>query len=348
MHAPRPVATAPLAVTRYGPWLLLVFAIASLFLLRGYHLLLATNITAFAIAILGLNLLSGYNGQISLGHGAFLALGGYATAILMARFGVPFWLAVPLAGLVSMGLGLLIAIPALRLEMLYLALATFSLAIAVPQLAKNKLVSAWTGGVQGLEVPKPAPWTALGFDADQTVYAYALVVAAICFAAVLNLLRGRMGRALEAIRDQPLAADTMGVDTRFVKTACFGLSAFLTGLAGGLGAVASHFVSPDGYTFFLSITLLVGAVIGGFRSVWGALFGGAFIVLMPNYAEELAKGAPWVVYGLATIVFMAVMPNGFAGLFNSVTARIANAVSGWSRSPARTSTRAAPHVRPNP
>jgi len=318
---------APAAPARGGsaalalPALLILAGAAATFLFSGYQLLLAANIVAYAIAILGLNLLAGYNGQISLGHGAFLAIGGYATAILMSRFGVPYWLAVPLCGLVTMVVGFLVAIPALRLEMLYLALATFALAVAVPQLAKNKLVSGWTGGVDGLSLPRIRPWSALGLDVDQTVYVYTLLVAIVAFALVVNLLRGRVGRALEAIRDHPVAAETMAIDVRFFKTAAFGVSAFLTGTAGGLGAIATAFVSPDSYAFFLSITLMVGAVVGGFRSVYGALFGGAFIVLMPNYAERLSQGAPWAIYGACTILVMLVMPSGLAGLVRAAIDR---------------------------
>ena len=307
---------------RAVPLLLLVGALAVLFLVKGYQLFQATNIVMYAIAILGLNLLSGYNGQISLGHGAFMALGGYATAILMAQFGVPFWLAVPLSGLVSMAIGLVISIPALRLELLYLALTTFALAVAVPQLAKNRFVSPWTGGAQGLQVAKPTAWSALGLDVDQTIYLYALLMAVIAFVAVSNLLHGRVGRAIEAIRDQPIAADTMAINIRFYKTATFGVSSFLTGIAGGIGAVLTGFVSPESYAFFLSITLLVGAVIGGFRSIYGAVFGGAFIVLMPNYAESLSQAAPWAIYGAFTVLLMLVMPEGFAGLLRAIQRRL--------------------------
>ncbi|KQP37087.1 branched-chain amino acid ABC transporter permease [Pseudorhodoferax sp. Leaf274] len=303
------------------PAVLLAAGISAIFAFKGYQLLLAANIVSYAIAILGLNLLAGYNGQISLGHGAFLAIGGYATAILMERFGVPYWLAVPMCGMVAMAVGFLVAIPALRLEMLYLALATFALAMAVPQLAKNKLVADWTGGVQGLSLPRIAPWSALGLDVDQTVYAYTLLLAVLAFGAVVNLLGGRIGRALEAIRDQPVAAETMAIDIRLYKTVAFGLCAFLTGMAGGLGAIATHFVSPDSYAMFLSITLLVGAVIGGFRSVYGALCGGAFVVLMPGYAEKLSQGAPWAIYGACTIVLMLAMPDGLAGLVHGLARR---------------------------
>lgn len=296
------------------PLLLVAVGIAFTFLLEGYHLLQATNILGFAIAILGLNLLAGYNGQISLGQGAFLAMGGYTCAILMNRFDVPFWLAVPAAGCTSMLLGFLIAIPATRLELLYLALATFSLAVALPQFAKNKHLAPWTGGVEGLSIQRPQPWSVLGLNLDQTIYLYALLTAVTLFVLVRNLVSGRLGRALEAIKDQPLAAETMAIDAQRYKTAAFCVSAFLTGVGGGIGAVATGFISADTYTFFVSITLLVGAVIGGFRSILGAVFGAAFIVLVPVYAEKIAEGVAWAVFGVATVATMWLMPDGFAGL----------------------------------
>lgn len=296
---------------------LLAVGLGFLLFASGYVLLQATQVLLSAVAILGLNLLAGYNGQISLGHGAFLAIGGYAAAVLMAKFGVPYWLAVPLAGLASFGIGFLIGFPALRLDLLYLALATFSLAVAVPQLMKNRLVEHWTGGAQGLSIDKPPPWTWLGLDSDQTIYAFALLVAAISFWLVRGLLRGRMGRAIEAIREHPVAAETMGIDTALVKSTTFGLSAMLTGLGGALGAVTTQFISPDSYNFFVSITLLVGSVVGGFRSIYGALCGAAFIVLMPNYAERVSQAAPWAIYGCFLIVVIWVMPDGIAGLVRS-------------------------------
>lgn len=300
-----------------------VAGIAVMYLASGYLLLQCTQVLVFTIAILGLNILSGYNGQISLGHGAFFAIGGYATAVLIAKLAVPFWAAVPVAGLASLFVGLLIGLPALRLEMLYLALATFSLAIAVPQLLKNKFVEGWTGGVLGLQIPKVQPWTAIGLNRDQTIYLYALIVALLVFVMTVGLLRGRVGRALEAIRDHPLAAETMGVDVSRYKTAAFGVSALFTGIAGGIGAVVTSFVAPDSYSFFLSITLLVGAVIGGLKSVFGALFGAVFVVLMPNYAEQISQAAPWAIYGLFLIAFMYFMPNGVMGVLHAARARFA-------------------------
>lgn len=305
----------------------LIFALGLAYFGSGYQLHKATSILACTIAVLSLNFLSGYNGQVSLGHGAFLAIGAYTTAILMARFGVPFWLAIPLGGCVSMVIGFLIGFPALRLELLYLAMATFSLAVVVPQFAKNRLVEGWTGGVQGIGFAKPPAWSGLGLNLDQTIYLYTLACTAASFLLIRNLMKGRVGRALEAIREQPLAADTMGIDSRVYKTSAFAVSALLVGVAGGIGAVSTQFVAPDSFAFFLSITLLLGAVIGGFRSIYGAIFGGAFVVLMPNYAEMISPGAPWAIYGVVTIGLMLLMPEGVAGLFKSMRSFLARGES---------------------
>lgn len=314
---------APTAFDRHViPAVIVLIGLSATFVLQGYQLLQATNIVALSIAVLGLNLLAGYNGQISLGQGAFVAMGGYTTAILMNRLDIPFWLAVPASGVTSMALGLLIAIPAVRLELLYLALATFSLAVALPQLIKNKFIAALTGGVEGLTIKRPAPWSELGLNFDQTLYLYAVIVAVVMFWLVRNLTASRIGRALEAIKDQPVAAATMAIDTRFYKRATFCVSAFLTGIAGGLGALTTGFVSADSYSIFTSITLLVGAVVGGFRSIFGAIFGAAFIVLVPIHAENIAQGAAWAAFGAATMLMMWVMPDGAAGLCHSVRARL--------------------------
>ena len=283
------------------------------FLVQGYGLFQATQVLIYAMAILGLNLLAGYNGQISLGHGAFYAIGGYVTAILVTTAALPFWLAVPASALACFAVGYLIGLPALRLEPLYLALVTFSLAICVPQILKYDGLARWTGGVQGLMVEKPAAPALTHLSDDQWLYFLVLLAAVLLYLGVRNLVRDRIGRALLAIRDQPLAADTMGIDTRRYKTLTFGISAMCTGVAGGFAALATQFVSPESYGFLLSISLLVGAVVGGLTSTLGPLFGAAFIVFIPNVAEHVSKSAPWAVYGVFLIAFVYLMPEGVMG-----------------------------------
>jgi len=301
---------------------LLVTAFALPFLLGGYKLYLVTQVLIYSIVILSLNLLLGYNGQASLGHGAFYAIGGYSAAVLMTQFGVPYWATVPLSGVVCFIVGFLIGFPALRLKMLYLALVTFSLAMAVPQILKNKAVEKWTGGVQGLILDKPVPPSWLPFDSDQWLYIMALIPVIVLVVIASNLVRGCVGRAIEAIRDQPIAADTMGINTAKYKTIMFGISALYTGIAGALAALLNQFVSPDSYGFFLSFTFLAGSVLGGLTSIMGAFFGAIFMVFLPNLAETFSKDAPWAVYGLFLIAIVFLMPNGVAGLIRSGLERL--------------------------
>jgi branched-chain amino acid transport system permease protein len=319
---PARTRTRPSPIQWMGIAVVLVAACALPFLVSNYHVFQITLTLVYAIALLGLNMLTGYNGQISLGHGAFYAIGAYVAAILMDKFGVPYWLTIPIAGAVCMLAGFLFGLPALRLEGVYLALATFALAVAMPQILKFKGLAQWTGGVQGIVIVKPdAPeWSNL--TQDQWLYFVVLVVLLIMFVLGWNLLRGRIGRAMIAIRDQPIAAQAMGVNTAMVKSMTFGVSAMYTGVAGALGAIVIQFVAPDSFTLFLSISLVVGVVIGGLASISGAIFGAVFIQFIPNVADQISKAAPAAIYGIFLIGFMYVMPGGVAGAIRVVAERI--------------------------
>jgi branched-chain amino acid transport system permease protein len=292
------------------------------FLLSNYHIFQVTLALAYSIALLGLNMLTGYNGQISLGHGAFYALGAYVTAILMAKFGVAYWLTIPVAGFVCLIVGFLFGLPALRLEGLYLALATFALAVATPQLLKYKHLEEWTGGVQGIVITKPDPPFDLPINEDQWLYFFTLAITIVMFVLGWNLLRGRIGRAIVAIRDHPIAAETMGINTALYKSLTFGVSALFTGIAGALGAIAVQFVAPDSFTVFLSISFLVGIVVGGLASISGALYGALFIQFVPNIADQISKAAPWAIYGIFLIAFMYMMPTGVSGALAALWQRL--------------------------
>ncbi|MEQ1683208.1 MAG: branched-chain amino acid ABC transporter permease [Burkholderiaceae bacterium] len=305
-----------------GLALLLVGACVLPFLVSNYRVFQFTLVLVYAIALLGLNMLTGYNGQISLGHGAFYAIGAYVAAILMDKFGVPYWATLPAAGAVCLVAGFLFGLPALRLEGLYLSLATFALGVAMPQILKFKGFEHWTGGVQGIVIVKPDPPAWLPISQDQWLYFVALVTLLILFLIGWNLLRGRIGRAMVAIRDQPIAAQAMGVNTAMIKSLTFGVSAMYTGIAGALGAIAIQFVAPDTFTIFLSITLVVGVVIGGLASISGAIWGALFIQFIPNVADQISKAAPWAIYGVFLIVFMYVMPSGVAGFIRIASGRL--------------------------
>jgi len=286
-------------------------------LFSDFHVFQFTLVLIYAIALLGLNILTGYNGQISLGHGAFYAVGAYVGAILMDKYDVPYYATLPVAAIVCLIVGFLFGLPALRLEGHYLALATFGLALAVPQLLKYHPLEPWTGGVQGIVLSKPDPpfnlHESLGLSQDAWIYYFTLFVLLIMFWAARNMLRGRTGRALVAIRDHHMAADTMGINTSLYKSLAFGVSAMYTGVAGALTAVAVAYVAPDSFNILVSISLLVGVVIGGLATIPGAIFGGLFIVFTPNYANDISKAAPWAVYGVVLILFMYLMPFGVWG-----------------------------------
>jgi branched-chain amino acid transport system permease protein len=291
------------------------------FVCSGYQLFQLTSAVAYGIAILGLAILTGYSGQISLGHGAFYAIGAYVTAILMSVYEVPYWATLPVSAVVCAGFGLLLGFPALRLGGLYLALTTFGMAVALPQLLKHPLLEDWTGGVQGIVITKPDPPSWVRLTQDQWLYLFSLAVAAVLFVLARNLLRGRIGRAFIAVRDHPLAAEAMGIDIAMVKTGAFAVSAMYTGIAGSLGAIAVQFVAPDSFGVFLSITLFVGLVVGGVASIGGALFGALFIVFVPNIAEQVSKAAPGAVYGAILIGVMFLMPAGVAGALHRLRPR---------------------------
>jgi branched-chain amino acid transport system permease protein len=318
----------PAARHRGGPrsWrlggLLVLLGVACVlpFTLSGFRIFQFTQVWAYAVALLGLNMLTGYNGQISLGHGAFFALGGYTTAIMIDRWAVPYGWTIPTAGILCLVVGFFFGIPALRLEGLYLALATFALALAVPQILKY--FDHWTGGSQGIVLSKPrAPW-GLPLSPDQWLYFLALGIMVVLFLLGWNLLRGRTGRAIIAIRDNPIAAAAMGINNPLYKSLTFGVSACYTGIAGALSVLAVAYVAPDTFNVFLSITFLVGVVVGGLGSISGAVFGAFFTQFVPNYAQAISKAAPWAIYGVFLILFMYVMPWGVAGFMRILWGRL--------------------------
>src|SRR5690348_6475323 len=300
-------------------WLLVL--LAPTFSFSDYHLFQLTMVVVYAIAILGLAILTGFNGQISLGHGAFYAIGAYVTAILMYQYEVPYWATLPASAIVCAAVGFLIGLPALRLGGLYLALTTFALAVAVPQILKHNLLEHWTGGVQGLVIDKPDPPFGLDLSPDQWLYMFSLTVGALLFLLAWNITRGRIGRAMRAIRDHALAAEAMGIDIALLKTRTFALSALFTGIAGSLGAIVVQFVAPDSFGVFVSIYFFVGLVVGGVASIGGAILGGLFIEFVPNLAESVSKAAPGAVYGVILIAVMFLMPSGAAGFIGSMFAR---------------------------
>ena len=277
----------------------------------------------YLTAIIGLNVLTGYTGQISLGHGAFMAVGGYTTAILMADHGVKDIWTIPLAGLVAGAAGFLFGIPALRLSGLYLALATFAIAVSMPAVIKR--FEGFTGGGTGINlfgIPElTASLTPVEIFGRQVafndwLYYLSWSIALVGYVIAWLLLRGRSGRAFRAVRDSETAAQSSGVSLARYKTLAFGVSAAYTGVAGSLFAIATTYVNPDTFPIALSILLLVGVVVGGLGSLVGLIAGAVFIQFLPTWSQEVSKspGAPSVVSGALLIALMFVLPMGVAGL----------------------------------
>jgi branched-chain amino acid transport system permease protein len=286
----------------------------------------------YFVALLGLAILTGYSGQISLGHGAFMAIGGYTTAILNVDgiFGHElraFW-TIPLAGVVAGLAGLLVGLPALRLSGLYLALITFGIAVSFPQLPKK--FDGYFGGTTGkiLDLVK-APF-GLDLSANDWLYYLTWTIALVLLALAWWLLRGRFGRALQAIRDSEVAAASSGVNLALYKTLAFGISAFYAGVAGGLYALSASYVNPDTFPIILSIYLVVGLAVGGLGSLGGLIAGAGLIYLLQNHADTVARwinhlpvleldpkqpGIPSVVFGAVLILVMLLLPTGVGGLF---------------------------------
>ncbi len=304
-----------------------------------------------AIAIMGLNILVGYSGQLSLGHGAFMALGAYTSAILAHRYKMDYLMTIPIAGLLTGIVGFLFGVPALRLSALYLALATFALAVVTPSLIKRP--AALTGGVQGIILPPVDPpqlakdaFTALtgsAMTSDQWTYYVTFAFGLVLFWLAWNLVRHRAGRAMRAIRDGEVAAAASGVNIAGYKTLAFGISALYAGIAGSLFGMASGFVSPDTFPVTLSIQLLVGAVIGGLASIPGPLVGGIFAYFLPiesnqwvptqtwipsQIASTVVKAGPAVSYGAVLILIMIFAPNGIVGLVTAGYARLRRRLRG--------------------
>jgi branched-chain amino acid transport system permease protein len=295
-------------------------------------------VAIYFIALIGLNVLTGYSGQISLGHGAFMAIGGYTTAILVSDQGLKLGghtfasdmrdvYTIPIAGLVAGVAGLLFGIPALRLSGLYLALATFAVAVALPSVLKK--ADELTGGSSGINLFGVPRLTGLGVETtvlgrtitfNDWLYYLSWTIAVVLFVAAWLLLNGRTGRALRALRDSEIAAASSGVHLATYKTLAFGVSAFYAGVAGGLFAIHTTFVNPDTFPITLSIFLLVGVVVGGLGSLAPLVFGAALIVFLPDLAQRISKspGAPSIVYAVVLIGAMFLLPTGVGGLVRRI------------------------------
>jgi branched-chain amino acid transport system permease protein len=331
-----------------GPALFVLAVIVVVLLPRfmgEFRLIQFTLVAIFAIALLGLNILTGYSGQISLGHGAFVGIGAYVAALLslgrpnleLLQLDPPDWLpigdgmtplyTIPIAAVVTGIFGVLVGIPALRLGGVSLALATLAVAVSFPIVMKR--FDEVTGGGGGLNLNLPE--TPFGWDISTRHWLYyeAWVVAGILFLAAWLLTRGRVGRAWRAIRDGDVAATSSGVNPALYKVLAFGISSFYAGAAGALFAIETSYVNPDTFPVSMSILLLASAVIGGLGSLAGAIFGALLYEFLPIYSQNpplfdfsFADQAPSVVFGVFLIVIMLVMPGGVAHFIRALAAAI--------------------------
>ena len=296
-----------------------VVALGLPWVVTGFQSLQLSYVLIFAIAMLGLNILTGNSGQISLGHGAFMAVGAFVTAIGMHRYGMNMWLTFPIAAVICGVLGFLIGLPALRLEGIYLALATFALGVGAPDLLRKP--AGITGGVRGIIVPpvvSPYDW----LQDEQYFYYICLAVAVVVFFIGWNLLHGKIGRAWRSIRDSELAARSSGINLAGYKTLAFAISAAYAGLSGCLLGLANGFVSADSYQVTLSIAVLVGSIIGGIGTIEGAIIGGFINEFLPTESHDfiyqfnpsLSTAAPGITQGLLLLVIIFFARDGIAGV----------------------------------
>ena len=311
----------PRGIDRFWYGALLLALIALPLVAPQYLVSQATFVGIFAIAGLGLALLTGYTGQFSIGHAAFMGVGAYATAVL-EQMGVPFVLALPAGGAVAAFVGLIVGIPALRLSGMYLAIGTLAFAFLI-----EEILTRWesvTRGASGMAV-KQATLFGLGLSPGPKLYYTVALVAVLAFLFALNVLRSPLGQAMMAIRESQIAAQSMGVHLSRVKLAAFSMSAALTGVAGGLYAHAIQFISPEQFGIMLSIELIVVIFVGGIGMLHGPVFGALFIVLLPQgiaFAKDFMPkavgelpGLQAAVYALVLLLFVLLEPQGLAGLW---------------------------------
>ena len=285
-------------------------------LLADYSLYRISQAGAFAVAIVGLNLLIGLSGQLSIGHSAFFALGAYIAALTMGAEGQFAYVALMAAGIVCFVIGFGFGWSTLRLGNMHLLLATWGLALALPQLLKSTHLEPWTGGVSGIYLEKPGTPFGLPFSNDTWWHYITLMVLLIMLSAAYGLAKGRIGRALCSIRDNPQAAASMGINVRLYKATIFGISALYAGVAGALAGLLSDFVGPGTYDIFFAMLLLVGAVVSGLGGIWTAILGGLLIEFLPDAATAAigSRSFPGIAYGVILIFMVYLMPQGFAGL----------------------------------
>lgn len=326
--------------------LLLVACLVAPFFLSSYMVYLLSLLAIYSIVAIGLNILMGYAGQISVGHTGFFAIGAYASAIGMLRLGLPFWVSVPLAGLVSAAIGFLLGVPALRLSGFYLAVATLGFGIAVPLVILN--TQSISGGHMGLNPPRPSAF-GFQFSSDLSYFYIAFGSLLLLLAVACWLLSTKAGRAWVALRDSETAAQAMGINLAYYKTLAFAVSGFYTGIAGALNGHLITSIQPEGYTFTQSIQFLTFIVVGGMASLPGSIMGVVFLTVVQQLLsfgfpglESRFKDLPAIMYGLFLILCVMFLPGGLAGIVGKAQDLI------WRAQGRRAATEAAAAIETTP
>lgn len=305
-------------------------------LVSSYLLALVIQIGIYGIAALGLNILVGFTGQISLGHAAFFGFGAFTSAYLSAKMGVPVMLSIPLAGLVTSFLGILVGLPAARLKGLYLAIATLASQFVLQDFFSR--ASWFTGGAAGASAPSFNLFGLMPLSGDRKYFYVVIGFLVIMYVLAANLIRTRDGRAMVALRDHYLSAEIMGINLTYYRILAFGISSFYAGVAGALMAHYTGFVSAEAFDLLLSVNFLAMVIIGGLGSVMGSLFGAIFILSLPEVMQAAVRGIQWLgvgtssafteglaylkemAIGLAIVLFLVFEPAGLAARWRKIKA----------------------------
>jgi branched-chain amino acid transport system permease protein len=328
------MALYPLPVAKWTVTALLVlFVVIVPFTFQEYYLSILNLILIAIVGALGLNILVGYTGQISLGHGAFMSVGAYTAANLAVRLGLPFWLTLPAGGLMAALIGVVVGMPSLRIKGLYLAIATLAGQLIIEWTINH--VPAISGGAQAsIEVPRPELF-GLVINSQGRLYFFLLFFAVLAIVATLNLVRSRIGRAFVAVRDQDIAAEIIGIDIYRYKLLSFAISSFYAGVCGVLYTYYFGIANYEQFQLIVSIDYLAMIIIGGLGSVLGAVFGAIFVTLLPIVLRlllenvgslvfsdsELANvisGTRLAVFGALIIFFLVVEPEGLNRLWRNI------------------------------
>lgn len=329
LRRPRAELDAPVWLCRATVLVVLGIALVGPLVSAPYVNFDRSMVLVYVVVGLGLNLLTGNTGQISLGHGFFFALGAYVTAVLVEKQGVPYPLLLPIAFVVCYAVGYLFGLPALRLHGLQLALATLGLALVTPAVIKRfEHVTDGQAGINVFAAEAPG-WT--GLARDQWVYYLCLAVAVVAYLVVRRLATGRIGRSLIAIRDYEAVATTLGVPATRTKTTVFALSAALAGVGGVLYSFVVQYVGPEAFGLPLAIAFITMIVVGGLGTVPGVLFGAFFVVYVPQWTADINQSAAGITYGAALILFIFVLPHGVLSLVRWALAPVVARIPGRRR-----------------